>query len=139
MPNTYVETEHSNSNIGELELYENVMSRTNEDAGNHEDELNDVVYTNENQKEYENIMMASAVNNENQNNSNEVAQDSVYKNVDEPEHLKYEVPIQSRRSAKHLYLKLDLPVEEHNEEDGEPGHEYEVMMPVKNVKKHVQK
>jgi len=72
-PNTYVETEHSNSNIGELELYENVMSRTNEDAGNHEDELNDVVYTNENQKEYENIMMASAVVNEHQSNSNEVA------------------------------------------------------------------
>jgi hypothetical protein len=25
----------------------------------------------------------------------------------------------------------------HNEEDGEPVQEYEVMMPVKNVKKHV--
>jgi hypothetical protein len=82
LPNTYVETEHSNSNIGELELYENAS--THEDAGNHEDELNDVVYANENQKEYENIMMASAVVNENQNNSNEVAQDSVYTNVDEP-------------------------------------------------------
>ena len=138
LPNTYVETEHSNSNIGELELYENVMSGTNEDAGNHEDELNDVVYTNENQEQYENIMMASAVVNENQNNSNEVAQDSVYKNVDELELLEYEVPIQSGM-AKHLYLKIDSPVEEHSEEDGEPGHEYEEMMPVKNVKKHVQK
>jgi hypothetical protein len=81
-------------------------------------------------------MMASAVVNENQNNSNEVAQDSVYTNVDEPEHLEYEVPIQSG-SAKHLYLKLDSPVEKHNEEDEEPVQEYEVMMPVKNVKKHV--
>ena len=35
--------------------------------------------------------MASAVVSENQNNSNEVAQDSVYTNVDEPEHLEYEV------------------------------------------------
>lgn len=127
LPNPYVETEHSNSNIGELELYENVISGTNEDAGNHEDELNDVVYTNENQEQYENIMMASAVVNENQNNSNEVAQDSVYKNVDELELLEYEVPIQSGMA------------EEHSEEDGEPGHEYEEMMPVKNVKKHVQK
>lgn len=126
-PNTYVETEHSNSNIGELELYENVISGTNENAGNHEDELNDVVYTNENQEQYENIMMASAVVNENQNNSNEVAQDSVYKNVDELELLEYEVPIQSGMA------------EEHSEEDVEPGHEYEEMMPVKNVKKHVQK
>lgn len=128
LSNAYVDTEHSNSNIGELELYENAMSGTNEDAGNHEDELNDVVYTNENQEQYENIiMMASAVVNENQNNSNEVAQDSVYKNVDEQELLEYEVPIQSRMA------------EEHSEEDGEPGHEYEEMMPVKNVKKHVQK
>lgn len=128
LPNAYVDTEHSNSNIGELELYANTMSETNEDAGNHDDELNDVVYTNENQEQYENIiMMASAVVNENQNNSNEVAQDSVYKNVDELELLEYEIPIQSGMA------------EEHSEEDGEPGHEYEEMMPVKNVKKHVQK
>lgn len=138
LPNTYVETEHSNSNIGELELYENAVSSTNEDTGNHADELNDVVYANENEKEYENIMMASAVVKDNQNNSNEAAQDSVYKNVDEPELLEYEVPIQSG-SVNHLYLKLDSPVEEYNEEDGEPGHEYEAMMPVKNVKKHVKK
>ena len=124
LPNNYDETEHSNSNIGELELYENVMSGTNEDAGNHH---LDVVYTNENQEQYGNIMMASVVVNENQNNSNEVAQDSVYKNVDELELLEYEIPIQSGMA------------EEHSEEDGEPGHEYEEMMPVKNVKKHVQK
>lgn len=138
LPNTYVETEHSNSNIVELELYENAVSRTNEDTGNHADELNDVVYANENEKEYENIMMASAVVKDNQNNSNEAAHHSVYIHVDEPELLEYEVPIQSG-SVKHLYLKLDSPVEEYNEEDEEPGHEYEAMMPVKNVKKHVKK